>query len=530
MGHRDDRTGTALAHFEQEVRLHQAAARAIHERLFFRPLLELFTSPASRGDGSAGAAPGPLSVEAAEARLAAFGFTDAERTRQALRDLTRGLTRASRLMQQLLPLLLGWLSESPDPDLGLLGLRTLAAGRHRSARLVATFRESPEAARRICLLLGTSRLVAATLERRPELIGLVGNDERLRRTTTKADVLASALTTVAWRAEPTERHAGLHGLKQTGELKIQAADVLGFDDVRRTGAQLTALAEGLVEAALTTLAPPVPMAVIALGRLGGAELSYASDLDVLLLYDGSTAADFQAAEVAAGSLMRLVKGATPATRVYRLDADLRPEGRQGPLARSLDGFRVYYERWARTWERQALVRARPVAGDAELGRRFLDLIEPFVWGAPLTDEQVREIRRMKARVERERIPPGDDPQFHLKLGRGSLSDVEWTAQLLQLRHGVRAAGTMAALKGLVEAGAMGRADAAILGEAYRFCEHTRNRWYLVRGAPGDSLPSAPVPLSHLARSLDTTGSELRDHYRRVTRRARAVVERLFYGV
>jgi glutamate-ammonia-ligase adenylyltransferase len=289
------------------------------------------------------------------------------------------------------------------------------------------------------------------------------------------------------------------------------------------------MAEAALDAALATLAPPVPLAIIAMGRFGGGELSYASDLDVLVVYAGSTADDFAAAETTATGLLRFVNGATPATRVYTLDADLRPEGKQGPLARSLDGFRMYYERWAKTWERQALVRARPVAGDPDVGERFMRLIDPFVWDAPFTADETREVRRMKARVERERIPAGEDPQFHLKLGRGSLSDVEWTAQLLQLQHGVRATSTMAALDELRAAGVLDPEDAATLAESYRFCEQARNHLYLVRGAAGDALPTAPDQLGKLARSVGTTAHDLRDDYRRVTRRARAVMERVFYG-
>ncbi|MGH2707260.1 MAG: bifunctional [glutamine synthetase] adenylyltransferase/[glutamine synthetase]-adenylyl-L-tyrosine phosphorylase, partial [Actinomycetota bacterium] len=280
--------------------------------------------------------------------------------------------------------------------------------------------------------------------------------------------------------------------------------------------------------ALDTVSPPVPMAVVAMGRFGGAELSYASDLDVLLVYESPSPDDFAVAEGAAEALVRLVKGPTPVTRLYLLDADLRPEGRRGPLARSLGGYRAYYRRWAQTWERQALLRARPVAGDPELARRFMEVVGEWVW-RPLNESEVREIRRMKARVERERIPPREDPQFHLKLGRGSLSDVEWTAQLLQLRHRVPAPGTMVALARLEEAGALCAADAAALGESYRFCERARNRWYLIKGAPDDALPTQADQLARLAASLGTTASELRDRYRKVTRRARQVVERLFYG-
>ena len=151
-----------------------------------------------------------------------------------------------------------------------------------------------------------------------------------------------------------------------------------------------------------------------------------------------------------------------------------------------------------------------------------------MWRAPFPDERAREIRRMKARVERERIPAGDDPQFHLKLGRGSLSDIEWTAQLLQLQQGIRATGTIAALDALQTAGALSADDASVLTESYRFCERTRNRLFLIRGEPADSLPQGDQ-LTRLARSLDTDAGELREAYRRVTRRARQVVERLFYG-
>jgi glutamate-ammonia-ligase adenylyltransferase len=136
---------------------------------------------------------------------------------------------------------------------------------------------------------------------------------------------------------------------------------------------------------------------------------------------------------------------------------------------------------------------------------------------------------MKARIERERIPPGEDPQFHLKLGRGSLSDVEWTVQLLQLKQGISAEGTIAALEVLEATGAIASADATQLADAYRFCEAARNRLFLVRGAPGDALPATGPVLTRLARSFGTTPTELREEYRRLTRRSRQVVERLFYG-
>ena len=565
MGYRDGSESTAGEMLAGYLRRQQATVRSIHEHLFFRPLLDALSSrPATAGaggdgrggaaaeagaaveagaaaeagapaDSGAGDAPamGTLSAQAVETRLAAFGFTDARRTRQALAELTRGLTRSSRLMQQMLPLLLEWLSESPDPDLGLLGLRLLTTGEHRARELAIAFRESPEAARRLCVLVGTSRRLTQTLEHHPDLIPALGNPEALAPRTAEA-LLEGATTALAWRADTTDRQRGLERFRRREELRIAASDLLELtppdeEPVVVTGAALTALAEACVRAALTALEPPVPFGVVAMGRFGGAELSYASDLDVLFVYDGSTPEDFALAEKTAEALLGFLSGQTPANRVYSVDADLRPEGKDGPLARSLEGYRTYYERWAQVWERQALLRARPVAGDPDVGRRFGELIDQHMWKDPLPEDDVREIRRMKARIERERIPAGEDPQFHLKLGRGSLSDIEFTAQLLQLRHRVPATGTMAALDALEDAGALAPEDRRVLGEAYRFCERTRNRWFLVKGAPDDALPRTPENLARLARSLGTTPQELRESYRRVTRRARQVVERLFYG-
>jgi len=525
MGYRDSPEAGAGHLLAGYLTRQQAIVRAIHEHLFFRPLLDQLTR---------GAVSPLLSPEAVAARLAAFGFTDAVRTRQALHELTRGLTRSSRLMQQMLPLLLGWLSESPDPDLGLLGLRVLATGDQQATALAVAFRESPEVARRLCLVLGTSRLLAQTLEHQPDMISALGHPDGLTPRPAAA-LRAGGANALGWRDHVEDRRMGLLRYKRREELRVASADILdlassaGDDPVVVTAGQLTALAEAAVEAALDSLAPTVPFAIVAMGRFGGSELSYASDLDLLFVYDGSTAADFEIADRTGENLVRFLAGATPPTQIYPVDLALRPEGKDGPLARSLDGYRAYYGRWARTWERQALVRARPVAGDLDVARRFMEVIEPHLWGGGLSEENARDIRRMKARVERERLPPGDDPQFHLKLGRGSLSDVEFTAQLLQLRHGVRATGTMAALDGLEEAGALSSEDRAALADAYRFCERTRNRWFLIKGSSGDALPSRPEQLARLARSLGAGPQDLREEYRRVTRRCRAVVERVFYG-
>ena len=532
LGFTDGPAVTATAAFDDTMRRCQSEVRIIHERLFFRPLLEAFGAlDTASPDASVSAV---MSADAVARRLTAFGFGDAQRTRTAVEELAGGLTRVSRLMGQLLPLLLDWLSVSPDPDLGLLGLRTLVVRSHHRALVVTTFRESPEAARRLCLILGSSRTMAEAIERNPEVIAEL-DDDRSLAPVPRAELVADAVERLRQPGAEGRRRARLVRLTQEQMLRIATRDLLDIDDIASTGRALTDVAEVVLEAALAYVAPDVAFSVVGMGRLGGAEMSYASDLDVLFVFDG-TAPDADArGEEAAEEMLRFIHGPSPSQRVATVDLGLRPEGGQGRLARDLRGYQTYFDRWAQTWERQALLRARVVAGDGDLGERFLSLAHSFVWGRPLTDDDVADIRRMKARIERERIPPREDPQFHLKLGRGSLSDIEWTAQLLQLRHGVSAAGTMAALDVLAGQGVLSVADAETLGHAYRFLEHTRNRWHLVGTLsggthPGESLPTDAHQQSRLARSLGTSPVALRDEYRRVTRRARRVVERLFYGL
>jgi glutamate-ammonia-ligase adenylyltransferase len=204
----------------------------------------------------------------------------------------------------------------------------------------------------------------------------------------------------------------------------------------------------------------------------------------------------------------------------------------------LASYAVYYGRWSSVWESQALLRAEPIAGDAELGARFIELIEPLRRpSGGLTEDQIREIRRIKARVEAERLPRGADPNTHTKLGRGGLADVEWIAQLLQLRHsaavpGLRTTRTIAALVAACDAGLLARADATALIAAWELAARVRNAIVLVRGRPGDSLPTDARELDAVARCLGYApahAGRLTEDYRRVARRARVVVERIFYA-
>ncbi len=544
MGYRDTTGQTARQQFEADLVRHRGTVRTIHEQLFYRPLLEAFgASPAVR-----------LTPEGAARQLAALGFRDAAGARRAFDDLTAGLSRRSRLMEQLLPLMLDWLSEAPDPDLGLAQLRMLVTTTADNAGLVAALRDNPVAAERLCRVLGTSRLLGRLLDRIPEALAGIGDDDALDHVPRAADLADQARHAVALRADPDAARAELRRFVRRGLLRVALRDLLGRATVQQVGRELADVADAAAAAALDIAGgevrrrpdladlADVPFLVVAMGKWGGRELNYASDIDLQFVYDVPAGADpAQVTDLAlrtATAFMEALGGVTPEGVAFRVDADLRPEGKRGPLARSLDAYASYYDRWAEPWEFQALIKARPAAGDAGLAERFGALVAPHVFPDSLPDATVRHVRHMKARIEKERIPPEEDASFHMKLGPGGLADVEFTAQLLQLAHGgrqprVRVPGTLAALAALDADHLISPANARTLADAYRFCARVRNRLFLQAGKPRDSLPADPDDTARLALSLGYDrhpSSELREEYRRRTRRARRVVERLFYGL
>jgi len=536
MGHRDRSGLTAVAAFDAELTACRAQVRTIHERLFFRPLLETFAgSPAVH-----------LTDEESARRLAALGFLDAASARRAFSDLTGGLSRRSGLMQQMLPLMLDWLSESPDPDLGLNQLRLLVAGATDNAVVVAALRDKPVAAERLCTLLGTSRLLGRLIDRVPAFLSRLGDDNRLESPPTPGSLLAEALGLVEARDDAGARVAALRQFARGHLLWIAASDLISGIGPRPVGRRLSDVCDALAAAALESArrdiaadgVEPPPMAMVALGKWGGREMNYGSDLDALLVHLPGTEPEIRAAHRVAERTVTLLGDFCGDGPGRGVDLGLRPEGRAGAATRSTDSYEEYYRRWAGTWERQALLRARVVAGAKAPGEAFAELATRVAFEPGFGPEETRRVREMKSRIERERIPVGEDPDYHVKLGRGAMADVEWSVQLLQLRHGagdpgLRLPGTMAALQSLVAGAHLDTGDGTILAHAYELCAAVRNRLFLQAGRPRDSLPSDPGEVTRLARSLGYEGdprAQLREDYRRATRRSRRVVQRVFYGL
>jgi glutamate-ammonia-ligase adenylyltransferase len=302
----------------------------------------------------------------------------------------------------------------------------------------------------------------------------------------------------------------------------------------------------VIRASLNGAPAPARIAVIGMGRLGGGELGYGSDADVMFVCDPAQGAEEGGADetravkwsVSVAEQVRTLLGTPSDDPPLEVDANLRPEGRNGPLVRTLASYAAYYQQWAQPWEVQALLRAAPVAGDRDLGERFLSMANAIRYpDGGVSPAAVQEIRRVKARVDAERLPRGADPNTHTKLGRGGLADVEWTVQLLQLRHAhevpaLHSTSTLTALDAIGAAELIDSDEVAKLREAWLTATRARNALVLVRGKPTDQLPGPGRQLNAVAMAAGwpvDDGGEFLDNYLRVTRRAKAVVSKVFGG-
>ncbi|MFI6561342.1 bifunctional [glutamine synthetase] adenylyltransferase/[glutamine synthetase]-adenylyl-L-tyrosine phosphorylase [Streptomyces sp. NPDC050534] len=543
-----------VAELNREWRRHAAVVRRLHEKLFYRPLL----------DAVAQLAPGEarLSLEAARERLVALGYNDPAAALRHLEALASGVTRKSAIQRTLLPVLLGWFADSADPDAGLLNFRKVSDALGKTPWYLRLLRDEGAAAENLARVLSAGRLAPDLLMRAPEAVALLGDGDGGGLAPRGREHLEQEILAAVGRAENAQQAVtAARGVRRRELFRTAAADIVGSygtetqpaeaDEgalVDRVGAAISDLTAATLAGTLRAVVRegwgdtlPTRFAIIGMGRFGGHELGYGSDADVLFVHEPPEGADEREASDAANrvvSEMRRLLQIPSADPPLLIDADLRPEGKSGPLVRTLNSYEAYYRRWSLGWESQALLRAEPVAGDAELGRSFVELIAPLRYPAEgLGEDAVREIRRLKARMESERMPRGADPKLHTKLGPGGLSDVEWTVQLLQLQHGwaepgLRTTRTREALAAACAAELISAENAAILDEAWVLATRVRNAVMLVRGRAGDTFPSDGRELAAVGRYLgysDGHVGDMLDAYRRSARRARTVVEELFYG-
>ena len=437
--------------------------------------------------------------------LATRGFQDVSAALDLLRRSIVGseygeiLPDARAGFAALLPALLDAAALTADPDAALRGLDALAQAAPSRAALYATLFENPALLPRLCRLAADSPPLWQTLLGHLELLDLLADEQAMDEP--PAQFTMPTLTALAAQA----RRARL----QTG-----ARDLWGLAETMQIMAEITASAQAALESTLQIARQEQEFAgrfaIIGLGKLGGGELGYGSDFDVLYVADPEHLA--QAARLAERTQTMLNTDLARFGLSYEMDARLRPDGRKGQLVLDPDAYRAYYAHSAATWERQALLKARPVAGDAALGREFAARAESVVYAAPLTESQAEEIQSMKRRIETERLHDPND----LKLGPGGLTDVEWTAQLLQLRHAprrprLRTPNTLEALRRLRDDAFLTQADWDTLSSVYMQTIHLRNRLFLKTGVSSNAPPA------------------LSDDLRALRQEARAVFRRVFYG-
>jgi glutamate-ammonia-ligase adenylyltransferase len=522
---------------------HAAQVRRLHVKLLYQPLLEAVARVPVEALR--------MTPESAGRRLEILGFADQAAALRHLQALTGGVTRTAAIQRTLLPMLLQEFADAPEPDRGLLNYRHVSEKLGSTPWYLRLLRDGGPVARRLARVLSLSRYATDLLIRDPEALRLLAGDGELQPR--PRDVLLDGFSAAADRhpGDPTAAIGAIRALRRRELFRLACADILSRAgdlapahplDVDAIGIALSDVTDATLAAALRIArrAHPGPVgmrfAVIGLGRLGGYEMSYPSDADVLFVYappPGIPEGDVTAAAHAIAEELRRLLGAPAPDPPLGVDADLRPEGRQGPLVRSLNAYQQYYARWSHVWESQALLRARFVCGDADLGREFEQLADSMRYPrGGLSREQIIEIRRIKARVERERLPRGADPNTHTKLGRGGLADVEWAVQLLQLRHAyavpaLRMTRTLEALSAEREAGLVDKAEAAAMAAGWTLAARVRNALTLVRGRPTDQLPRHGFELAGTVQLLGGGDpGEFVDRYLRITRRSRAAMERV----
>ncbi|HSV38433.1 MAG TPA: bifunctional [glutamine synthetase] adenylyltransferase/[glutamine synthetase]-adenylyl-L-tyrosine phosphorylase [Nocardioidaceae bacterium] len=531
----------SVAELDKRWKQHSREVRRLHEKIFYRPLLEAVAKlPTDEAR---------LSPKAAEQRLRALGYDDPVAALRHLEALTSGVSRTSSIQRTLLPAMLEWFAAAPNPDAGLLGFRQISDALGATPWYLRLLRDEGQVAQRMATLLASSRYATDLLQRAPEGVALLAADDGLVPLTREA--CETEMVSAGLRQEdPVTGITNVRAIRRRELFRIASGDLLGLVDVDDVGEALTGVTASTLEAALRIAEQsiaaerrtelPMRMAIVGMGRFGGHELGYSSDADVMFVFrpvEGASQEDAsRTAHEVANELRRLLSlpGTDPALEV---DAGLRPEGKQGPLVRSLDSYAAYYAKWSAVWEAQALLRAEANVGDLELCQAFTDLIDPLRFpAAGLDDAGVREVRRIKGRVENERLPRGADPNTHLKLGRGGLADIEWTVQLLQMRYagsvpGLRTTRTLAALDVAADAALLSHEDAIALKDAWRLVSRIRNSITQVRGRPADSLPrdaSERAAVAHVLGYRPGESDKLVDDYLRATRHARQVVDRVFW--
>ena len=470
--------------------------------------------------------------------LASAGFTDVPAAVKVVENLWHGpgfghvSQRTKELFVQVFATLLGLASQVADPDAALARFDKFVNAYGSRGLLYEIFAGNPKLVEMLMRLGDASRYLSDALARQPELFdGIVGgavlsDPKSLQR-------MYEELCAAGHEgADPMET---ARQWKRSEMVRLGIEDVMELADIEQTHAEMTSLAETCLRFAFERAQSDlklngVPFAVIGVGKFGGMELGYGADLDVLFV-GGTGTGDQAEASRLASRVMDFMRRQTSAGSLFVVDARLRPDGEKGTLASSLEAHRDYYGKRAQLWERQALVKARFVAGDAQLGRDFIRMTHGFLYGRALTTEELEEIKHMRHRVETER---GDQqhPDLEFKTGPGGLMDVEFFTQALQLRHGhshppLRIAHTLAVLNRLTALGILEEEQTALLRHNYVFLRRIESVLRRVENVSVSKIPTDDREQQRLAKRLGfPTAAEFLKTYRHATQQTRTIYNTL----
>jgi glutamate-ammonia-ligase adenylyltransferase len=446
-----------------------------------------------------------------EHALRSIGIENTDKAQQLLQDFA-GQSVTDDDLQPLIPLLLRALGASPDPDRALLSFARWFAAVGSPYSHLQTLVRHPVSLELFCLVTGSSQYFADLLARQPEYFEIIANPGVRSGAKSAARLYRDASALVDTCRLPELKRDVLRRWKAREMLRIGVRDLAGLADMPATAREFSNLADACVQKAhdialsMLALAPeasPPPFAILGMGKLGGQELNYSSDIDLMFVHGDDLPselplADGRRMETAvylrriAESLIKILADETANGHVFRVDMRLRPEGRFGPLTRSLSSFRAYYESWAENWERQALLKARFIAGDRALGEAFMALIEPFVYRRQVSSMFLEDIRANKRRIE-QKCALEDETETNVKTGYGGIRDVEFIVQILQLELGgaypaLRTPNTLSALQRLRHAHFLTDVEARELADDYKFLRTLEHRLQLLHGFQTQTLP------------------------------------------
>ncbi len=513
----------AQARFEAELKGHRGLVSAQ-----FR---EMLGAAEDRGGRTASEAAehawrAALEPHASAPMLQALGFARPAESAGHLMLLARGpehalaaaAPRRRELLERLGPLLLDEIRELADPGLALMNLASFIAAIGARTSFLELLEQHPATRRVVLSLFASSAYLSTIFIRHPDMIDTLVRSDLARPRRSSAELGEELRALVVASPDLESRLDAIRAFRHQEFLRIAIADLAGGLDADAVQAELGLLAEVVLRRALELaraavaaqlpIPPALELAAVAMGRLGAAEMSYNSDLDLIFVYHdrGEVAEGSRvAASKIVQKLIAVLEARTREGYAYKIDLRLRPSGNAGPLVASLDGFRDYHRTSSAVWERQALVRARVIAGEPELGAAVETARSEFVFGRGLSSAEAGEIAAMRLRIERELGADGRG-RLNIKQGRGGLLDVEFLTQMMALRYGHAHPGltgraTIALVRGMGQCGLLERAAAAQVEADYRFLSRLENRMRIETDQAAWALSTERESLGHLARRM-----------------------------